>query len=560
MLPTETNIRTRAAALARLDQEEFDLLVIGGGITGAGVARDAALRGLRVALVERRDFACGTSSRSSKLIHGGVRYLQHGDVGLVIEAAGERRSVRRLAAYLARPTQMLMPVSSRSGYAKLSVGLWTYDRMARVAEEERYRMLDRDETLACEPSLRPDNLYGAGLYYEYLTDDARLVIATLKRAAALGAAIVNYAEVTNLLQEGQRLTGAVVTDTLRAQTVGVRARAVVNAAGPWVDAVRMMTGTEGRRLHLTKGIHILLRRDRLPVSRIVVMLARDRRPVFVIPRGPVVYLGTTDTDYDGPLDNPVVNEDDVTYLLEAAERTFAIPRIRLEEVTGAWAGLRPLLHEEGKKPSELSRKDEIMVSASGLISVAGGKLTTFRRMAERTVDMVAEQIKEVSGNTLKPRGRSEEDLLSGGETGDDVPGYAGRLAARWPTVASDVVLRLVDLYGSNAERIVEGIAADPSLGERLAPGSALTRAEVEYVVREEYAVTVEDVLERRTRLFLFDPENGVPVAPAVAAIMSRLLKWDASRAAAEIAQYEAHVQKTKAFALAPSVTAQAAHG
>ena len=550
----------RAAALARLEREEFDLLVIGGGITGAGVARDAALRGLRVALVERRDFACGTSSRSSKLIHGGVRYLQHGDVGLVMEAATERRAVRRLAPYLARPMQMLMPVASRSGYAKLSVGLWTYDRMARVAEEERYRMLDRDEALRSEPLLQPEGLYGAALYYEYLTDDARLVLATVKRAAALGAVAVNYAAARRFIVQDGRIVGALVADTIGDQEIPVRARAVVNAAGPWVDDVRMLSCNEERRLHLTKGIHVLLRHERLPVSRIVVMMARDHRPVFVIPRGPVVYLGTTDTDYEGPLDNPAITQEDATYLLEAVARTFSIPPVRLDEVTGAWAGLRPLLHQEGKKPSEISRKDEIMVSPAGLISVAGGKLTTFRRMAERTVDMVIERMKE-TGMTVPPTvGRSDADALSGGQTGDDLAAYAGRLTTRWPSVPSDVVARLVDVFGSNAERIAEGIAADPALGVRMAPDTALTRAELEYVVRDEYALTLEDVLERRTRLFLFDPYNGLPVAKAVAEVMGRTLRWDEARIAQEVARYEAHVATTKAFTQSPSEPARAAHG
>ncbi len=555
----EFSQRARPEILARLGGKTFDLLVIGGGITGAGVARDAVLRGLDVALVERRDFACGTSSRSSKLIHGGVRYLQQGDVGLVIEAASERRAVRKVAPYLARPAHMLVPVSSRGGYAKLSVGLWTYDRMARVNEDERYRMLDRDQTLAAEPLLRGEHLYGAGMYYEYLTDDARLVVATMKRAAALGATVLNYAAVTDLLVEDGRVTGAEVTDALGDQVFQVRARTVVNAAGPWVDAVRLLGGNEQSRLHLTKGIHVLLRHERLPISHIVVMLARDRRAVFVIPRGPVVYLGTTDTDYDGPLDNPVVTEEDALYLLEAVERTFDVPPIRLDEVTGAWAGLRPLLHEEGKKPTELSRKDEIMVSPAGLISVAGGKLTTFRRMAERVVDMVVERLKEPGAAAPTAKGSSDTDLLSGGDTGADVAAFAERLAAKWPSVPADVVERLVELYGSNAERIVQGIAADPQRGKRLAPDSALTQAEVEYVVREEFAATVEDVLERRTRLFLWDPENGVPVAAAVAAIMGRMLDWDADRIQQEVTQYEAHVQSTKAFAAAAE-PAQAAHG
>ena len=382
------SFRTRAKNLEQLSRDQFDVLVIGGGITGAGIARDAALRGLRVALVERRDFAVGTSSRSSKLIHGGVRYLQQGDVGLVMEAANERRVLRRLAPHLARPIHMLVPVHSRPTYAKLSVGLWTFDRMARVLEDERYRMVNRDETLALEPLLRPKDLYGAGLYFEYLTDDARLVLDTLKSAAALGAVVTNYSEVTGLAKDNGKLSAAMVKDSMTGGECSVRAKVIVNAAGPWVDAVRLLEGEgETPRLHLTKGIHLVLRRERLTVSRIVVMNTSDHRAVFVVPHGDVVYIGTTDTDYDGRYDDPWITAEDVTYLLDAANATFDVDRLTESDVVGAWAGLRPLLHQEGKTPTEISRRDEIMVGPTGMISIAGGKLTTYRKMAERVVEM-----------------------------------------------------------------------------------------------------------------------------------------------------------------------------
>jgi glycerol-3-phosphate dehydrogenase len=555
------SFRTRAKSLARLSQDQFDLLVIGGGITGAGIARDAVLRGLRTALVERRDFAVGTSSRSSKLIHGGVRYLQQGDVGLVMEAAHERRVIRRLAPHLARPIQMLVPAHSRSTYAKLSVGLWTYDRMARVLDEERYRMLDRDQTLGLEPRLRSKDLYGAGLYYEYLTDDARLVVETLKSAAANGAAVANYSEVTGLVKGNGRVGAAVVKDALAGAELTVRARTIVNAAGPWVDAVRCMEDESERpRLHLTKGIHLVLPRERLPVSRIVVMNAPDNRAVFVVPHGVVVYIGTTDTDYDGRYDDPNITMDDVTYLLEAANASFETDRLTPREVVGAWAGLRPLLHQEGKKPTEISRKDEIMVGPAGLISIAGGKLTTYRKMAQRVVDMVVERLADGERRGDK-RGDSEQALLSGGETGDDVDAFTAKLKSRWPHVPADIVERLVPLYGSNAERMVEGMAADPMLARRCAPRMAVTRGEVAYAVREEMAVTLEDFLERRGRLFLWDVNNGLTAAPEVASLMADLLGWDARRMDAEITSYRNHVCEVKTFLpeVETAATARVAH-
>jgi glycerol-3-phosphate dehydrogenase len=552
----EFSSRTRAKHLDSLSRDPFDLLVIGGGITGAGIGRDAALRGLRVALVERRDFAIGTSSRSSKLIHGGIRYLQQGDVGLVMEAAHERRVLRRLAPHLARPIQMLVPVHSRSGYATISAGLWTYDRMARVLKDERNQMLSREETLAFEPLLRPDKLYGAGLYYENLTDDARLVLENIKAAAALGAVIANYAAVTGLVSEGGHLTAAVVRDTLSGAEFTVHAKTIVNAAGPWVDAVRMLQGEGERpRLHLTKGIHLVLRRERLTVSRIVVMNTPDRRAVFVVPHGAVVYLGTTDTDYQGDYDEPSITLDDVTYLLAAANATFAVDRLDPDDVVGAWAGLRPLLHQEGKKPTEISRKDEVMIGPTGLISIAGGKLTTYRKMAERVVDLVAERLAKRGGQPPPKKGDSDRELLCGGDTGEDVDAFAARLKTRWPQVPADIVERLVALYGSNGERMVEAMVGDPRLAERCTPELAVTRGEVQYAVREEMALTLEDFLERRARLLLWDPHNGLTAAPGVARLMSPLLGWDARRLDAELAGYQRHVRDVKTFAPEPEVVA-----
>jgi glycerol-3-phosphate dehydrogenase len=559
--PVELSARTRDTNLERLAGEQFDVLVIGGGITGAGIVREAALRGWRVALVEKRDFAAGTSSRSSKLIHGGVRYLQQGDVSLVMEAAHERRVLRNLIPYLVRPMQMLVPVHSRGGYAKISAGLWTFDRMARVLKGERYQMLGRDKVVELEPLLHAEHLYGAGMYYENLSDDARLVLENIKSAAALGAVVANHVETTGLTSENGRISGALVCDESSGAAFAVRAKAVVNAAGPWVDDVRLLEG-EGEKplLRLTKGIHLVLRRERLNVSHIVVMNAPDRRPVFVVPHGDIVYLGTTDTFYDGPKDEPAITLEDAMYLLDSANAAFSIEPLGPEDVVGAWAGLRPLLDEEGKKPSEISRKDEIMVGSTGLISIAGGKLTTYRKMAERTMDVVNEQLQEQGVSAPEKRGDSEEDQLSGGGTGDDVDAFVTRLQERWVRAPADVVSRLVNVYGSNGERIVEGIAGDPVLGTRCVAEKAVTRAEVAYAVREEMALTLEDFLERRARLFLWDVDNGLDVAPEAARIMGELLRWDAGRVDAEVAAYERHVAEVKRFAGdADKDTARAAH-
>jgi glycerol-3-phosphate dehydrogenase len=544
----ELSFRTRQKNLERLSREKFDLLVIGGGITGAGVARDAALRGLSVALIERKDFAAGTSSRSSKLVHGGLRYLQQGDIGLVREAATERYVLRRLAPHLVRPTQILVPVNNRRNYAKIKLGLWTYERLARVAEAEQYRMIGREKAVEMEPTLRPDALYGAGLYYEYLTDDARLVVEVIKSAAELGAVVVNRVEVTGFRLEDGRVAGVTLRDSITGAEIDSAATVVINAAGPWVDLVRLLCEPgEKPRLRLTKGIHIVLRREQLPVSRIVIMNARDRRGVFAIPHGAVTYVGTTDTFCEEPDDYPGITMDDVTYLLEAVTRTFAVHPLGPDDVIGAWAGLRPLLAEKGKEPSEISRKDEIMVSPSGLLSIAGGKLTTFRRMAERIVGQAAERLREAGHEIPERLGASDEMPLGGGRTGDDVAAYAERLKSAGFPVDGDVIDHLVALYGSDTEHMLESLRNDTKLAERCALGLPVIRAEVRYTVQREMAMTLEDFLERRSRLLLWDPHSGVRGAATVARWMAAELGWSAERIEHEVAGYRALVTRLRTF-------------
>ena len=520
---------TREANLAALRSADLDLLVIGGGITGAGVARDAALRGLRVALIERLDWAAGTSSRSSKLIHGGVRYLEQGDVGLVREAATERSVLRRLAPHLALPVRLVMPTYSRAGHAKLGLGLWTFERIATVAPEERHAMWSREEVLAREPTLDGTRLHGAATFVEYLTCDARLVLETVLGAHAAGALCVNHVEATEIA--GGKVA---VRDRLTGRTLHARSAVVVNAAGPWVDEVRRRAGAlAGARLHLTRGIHLVVPHARLPVRHVVVMQARDRRAVFAVPRGEVTYLGTTDTDHGPPTDHPVVPGEDADYLLEAANRTFAGPPLTRADVVGTWAGLRPLLHEEGKRPSEISRKDEIMVSDTGLVSVAGGKLTTHRRMAERVVDLVLRRLDHGAGAC-----RTDTEPLPNGELAPDaLARLEATIRERLPHLGPQGAERLIRLHGAGCTRLLARVDARSEAGE-LVPGLALVpRAEIEQVIEEEMALTLEDILERRTRVLLFDREQGLGGAEAVAAIAASRLGWNAARTAAELEAY-----------------------
>ncbi len=540
----DLSIHARRRNLHTLANEIFDVVVVGGGITGAGIARDAALRGLRVALLERRDFAAGTSSRSSKLIHGGLRYLQQGDVGLVRESANERYVIRRLAPHLAQPVPLLFPLANRREYAKLSVGLWTFDRLASVADDERHRLVTAAEARDIEPRLSSAEIYGAALYYEYLTDDARLVVEVIKSAVGLGAVVANHLEVTRFLTLGDKIVGVEARDEYGDSEISVRGRVVVNATGPWVDAVRLLSEPEsGPRLRLTKGVHVGVRSDRMGLAGIVVMNARDKRAVFAIPRGAVTYLGTTDTEYPDTDDYPKVTWEDVEYLLDAANRTFDLTTpLGADDVVNAWAGLRPLLHQEGKAPTELSRQDEVMVNDAGLVSIAGGKLTTFRRMAERVTDLVCARLVE-GGQTLPPPvALSDQHPLSGGETGSDLARYEDYLASRVRDVKREVIARLVDLYGSNATTIVDFMDRNPRSARPYSHDSLLTPAEVEYNVKHEMAMTLQDVMERRARLLLWDLECGLPVAERVSATLAELLGWDEVRRQREVEEYRTLVE------------------
>jgi glycerol-3-phosphate dehydrogenase len=531
-MPSPFSPETREAMLTALEASDLDVLVVGGGITGAGVARDAVLRGLRVGLVEAVDFAAGTSSRSSKLIHGGVRYLQQGEVALVRESATERAVLRRLAPHLADPVVMLMPTYGRASQAKLGIGLWTFDRIASIPAEERHEVIGHDEALRREPTL-DGRLYGAVLFTEYRTCDARLVLATIRGAHAAGALCANHTALVGL-SHGE----ATVRDELTGATRRVRARVVVNAAGPWVDVVRGMTGPiTGARLHLTKGIHLVVPHERLPIRHAVVMTARDKRGIFAVPRGAVTYLGTTDTDHGPPALHPEVTAADADYLLEAAHRTFAGTPLTRADVVAAWAGLRPLLHEEGKSPSEISRRDEIMVGADGVVAVAGGKLTTHRRMAERVVDIVYERL----GRRPAPSRTAEVTLPGGERSPAELTAIGGELERALPRLGRRGVERLIMHYGADAARFAR-------LETAILPGSTpVLEAEVAAAVDEEMALTLEDVLDRRLRLLYFDARQGLDVVEPAAALVARRLGWDAERTAHEVAAYRQLAESLRRF-------------
>ena len=516
--------RARAGLLRRLADESFDLLVVGGGITGAGIARDAALRGLSVALLEAEDFAAGTSNRSTKLIHGGLRYLAMGDFMLVREAALERKAVHAMAPHLAEPRWMVLPVRSRMEALKYRVGVTVYERLGDVAPGDVHRNWDEATLARAEPLLDRKRFPSACVYREYLTDDARLVLATLRAAAGAGAAVASRTRVEGFLRTGERICGARARCGLTEEVIEVRARHVVNAAGPWAERVASMEAApEGAsRLHLSKGVHIVLPRSALPIENLLFLPMPDGRSIFVIPRGDVVYLGTTDTTYAGDRHLwPEVEAADVDYLLEPVSRCFRVDPPSPDDVVAAWAGLRPLIAQSGKAAKEMSRKDEIWVGSGGMLTIAGGKLTGFRHMAEDVLGALerasGEKLPPAPGPTTLPGGDFEgavSDLAS------NLPGV-GNLGARCAE-------RLARLYGSDARQVLERGA------EPLVPGGLVLGGEVDWAVEEEAAQTLEDVVYRRTRAAWYAPVEREAMLASAAERMASLLAWDEAEQARQL--------------------------
>ncbi|MDN5203633.1 glycerol-3-phosphate dehydrogenase/oxidase [Fulvivirgaceae bacterium BMA10] len=496
----------RDELLENLKSETFDLLIIGGGITGCGTALDAASRGLKTALIEKWDFASGTSSRSTKLIHGGLRYLKQLEIGLVREVGRERAIVHQLAPHLVTPEKMLLPIIKDGTFGKFmtSIGLWIYDALANVEDEDQRKMLSKEEAYALEPLLNPETLEGAGLYAEYRTDDSRLTIEVMKTAAHQGATCLNYIQANNFIYENDQVVGAHCEDTLTRQSFNINARYIVNAAGPWVDELREKDGSKtGKGLHLTKGVHIVVPHHKLPVRQSIYFDVADGRMIFAIPRGLVTYIGTTDTDYDKDKDEVVANKEDVAYLIEAINQAFPNITLNIEDVESSWAGLRPLIHESGKSSTELSRKDEIFESPTGLISIAGGKLTGYRKMAERVVDEVVDKYQDKYNQSFKDC-YTDEIYLSGGafDHEEEVKKYIEEISEITNQLALPGYLPsyLVHNYGRQTQIILEIFRNNANQD----PEIALAIAEASYTMQYELAQRPNDFFTRRSGRLYFN--------------------------------------------------------
>jgi glycerol-3-phosphate dehydrogenase len=531
-------IASRRAELSALAATSFDLLVIGGGITGAGIARDAAMRGMAVALVEQRDLASGTSSRSSRLIHGGLRYLEQGQIRLVFEAARERKILLDTASHVVWPLEFLFPIhhGDRVPLWKLAAGLWVYDLLALFRTGHRHRVLGKRRALEAEPMLRERGLSGAALYADAQCDDARLVIATARGAIQYGAQVATWTAARSLIFENGRVAGAQVEDTLTGATATIRAGTVINAAGPWSDAIRRMEDPAARPLlRTTRGVHIVVPRERIGHRHAITFLSPiDGRVMFILPWGELSYIGTTDTETQEQPEAAEATEADTLYLLRSANARFPGAHLAREDIVSSWAGLRPLVRDDAGTASDNSREHVIVDGRSRLITVTGGKLTTYRSMAAEAVDHAI--------RSLPPKRRGGWPSESG-TAREPLPGSEARDLAAFRTrgisvgLPADTVEHLLRHYGTESAGIINLGMGNRALFERLDRRHPAIAAEVIHAARRELAQTVEDVLVRRVHLYYELADHGVAAAPRVAELLAAELDWDAERAASEAARY-----------------------
>jgi glycerol-3-phosphate dehydrogenase len=534
----------------------YDLVVIGGGITGAGIARDAALRGMKVGLFEKADFASGTSSKSSKLIHGGLRYLEHGEIRLVFESVSERSVQMRVAPHLVRPLPFLIPIYKgvRPGFEIMNVGLWIYDSLALFRVPRVHKAFrGTAAALALEPQLRPSGLRGAFEYYDCATDDARLVLENALDAIALGAECHSYTEVLRFERNGARITGVAVRDRLTGKEWSVQARAVILAAGAWTDEMirRFELPFTRPLLRRTKGVHIVLPRERLPLARAITLISPvDGRVMFALPWRERSVLGTTDTDYDGTADDVAADADDVKYLCDSGNGYFPGANLSPSDVIATWAGLRPLIApppktDDGVDESSVSREHEVFTRQDGLVIIAGGKLTTYRRMARETVGKTLDLLREIGDEPVNHKETTKHRPLPGavGLETANLEGVAaiGRRLMKEFKLDVDTATHLCGVYGARAPELGAAIAADRALGQRLDPELPYVWAEIEFAARRDLARTVEDVLARRVPLLLVSRDQGLGVCDRVAAMLARVHGWDAATIAQQLADFRAEV-------------------
>lgn len=549
MASTEAPATRRKSALQTMSTTAFDVVVIGGGITGASIARDAVLRGLKVALIEKHDFGAGTSSKSTKLVHGGLRYLEQAELGLVFESVNERRKLMSLARHLVRPLPFMVASyrGDRRWLATVDAGLWLYEALCFFKVYRVHRTYFAKRARALEPGLKADGLRGAIVYYDAMTDDARLTLENVMDARAKGAVVANHLRAGRLLRENEKVIGVEVTDEESDNVLEVRGKIVICATGPWSDEVRALLG-HPPMLKPTKGVHFVVDSKRLPLNHAMLLSSpADKRLVFAIPWGwGRTVVGTTDTFFDGNPDHVTPDANDIEYLLATANNTFPEARLTADDVLATWSGLRPLLKpaEAGARASQVSR-EHVVLRQPGFITVAGGKLTTYRRMAIEVVDAAC----EVLGVDVKS---TTADLPLPGSVGlEDSDEQVEQLRARLEKLTTPERAQLfTETYGVRSEQVLarlEVAGGDEAIDAEL----PMVMAQVDEAVENELATTVTDVLARRLPLIVRGRDQGLGIAERVAGRMAGLLGWSSERLALELKTYRREVAGTRAFRTAP---------
>ena len=540
-------------------KSSFDVFIIGGGITGAGAARDAAHRGLKTAVVDMNDFAYGTSSRSSKLVHGGLRYLENAEFSLVFESVSERRILMNIAPHLVNPCGFIFPVykSSRRGVFAINVGMWLYDGLSLFRSPKMHRSLSKKDIVKEEPMLNRNEFRGASLYYDCATDDARLTLETLLDAEAHGAVVANYVRVIGFVRDAQQnISGVKLKDEITGEEWETMTSTVINATGPWSDRTRDIEGRgDGKqRLRPTKGVHIVVDTSKLKLNNAIVCFhPEDGRVLFAIPWGDRSYIGTTDTDYSGDPKDVYASTEDVSYLLDAANFYFPLAKLEMSDVIATWAGLRPLVSDEASEDeSKISREHEVRVDKDLLITIAGGKLTTYRKMGAEVVDKAIEVMRTIGRLNKKPQtaNTASEPLLGaiGWSEDDDHQAIAQTvLEFSNDLISRDTAELLTNTYGMRALDIAQMVVTDQALAQLLTPGRHEILAQVDFGVKKELATTICDFLVRRTQIYFRDFSQGLDCCELVANRMQQLLGWTPERKQKELEDYRLEVSRGRAW-------------
>ncbi len=536
--------------LKTMSEVHYDLLIIGGGITGAGIALDAVLRGMKVALVEMQDFAAGTSSRSTKLVHGGLRYLKQFQVGMVAEVGKERTVVYENGPHVTTPEWMLLPMYKGGTFGPLStsIGLRVYDFLAGVKKAERRSMLSRTETISKEPLVKKEGLKGGGYYVEYRTDDARLTIEVIKAAFENGADLLNYVKAEEFIYQNKQITGVRVNDMLSNQRLNIYAKKVVNAGGPWVDDIRKKDySRNNKQLRLTKGVHLVIDQSVFPLRQAVYFDTPDGRMVFAIPRDGKTYVGTTDTFFDGEIIHPKMLAKDREYIVKAIQFMFPDTKVTQDDIESSWAGVRPLIYEEGKDPSEISRKDEIWEAESGLITIAGGKLTGYRKMAESVVDLIAKRLGETGLIFKGPQTKTYP--ISGGNVGGSIGFQEYASIKEQEAVEYGFTIEqgrwFVQMYGSNVNEVFQYASTFGEIEELQLTRSVY--AQLMYSLEHEMVTAPSDFFIRRTGALFFNINWVRTWKDDVIAFMADHLGWSME----QTAQYKEELEKELRDAVTP---------